>query len=666
MGTLGRRQLLKGSIGVVGGFAIDALLRGTRTEVWAADTGTSGPGASLPSGGADWYTKPQIYGMLPLRPEDAQALGLTFNGLWGGYFWDTPIRQGDFLYGSDSEHVAAMHQAGLRTGGVIDSAGAYDPLLARYTELQGTIEMRADGTPAVYQTETNYSFMCLHDPRWLNWQIDEGKRIIDAGADIITLDNCVPLGRAILLGSLTLPGGTAGFSDRALEAFRAYVKPMLPQVQDLSAAEIRSRLLASEPYLYGLTTTKDELLDHFFAFYDEASYSHMRTLVGALRAHAQLQNRTVPIVGNWSLTGVRLGAAGEYALDSSRYWPLLDMFASEYRYSIAGDDDSLTPMPRQKMVSLYKLAWALKATPSIFLPMAGTRLMSETLFRLPNFYFIQMAEAYAHRQNMVVYAYPGDQANLDFGRKLTPLTTLVTQHHEVYEQARTTYADAALVLFRADAYTAFSGLAQALAESNVQFDTLVAFDEVGLTAARLAPYPTTAVTTLEGASRDNITVLNDYVRGGGRLVIFGAETDPDLLTHARVMRAGTDLGSAYLSSYQNTTRGKIRQLVLGRATPQVKLNQDLRKVVATAYTGAGVMMVHLVNYDHRFSDDRVTDQINLLVTIRQPANASYRLATMHSPDSGLPLATEQSVTSRAITIKVPRLRRYTVLVLRQS
>jgi hypothetical protein len=321
-------------------------------------------------------------------------------------------------------------------------------------------------------------------------------------------------------------------------------------------------------------------------------------------------------------------------------------------------------MPRQKLLSTYKLGWGIKPTPSVFLPSVSTRLMNEKLFDLPNFYFIQMAEAYANRQNMVVYSYPDSKPVFDFCRTLTPLTTFVTARRDLYEGARTTYADAALVLFSPETWIPYSGIAQALAESNVQFDTLVPFDGIGLTAERLQPYPTVAVATLEGASRADIQALNDYVRGSGRAVIFGTATNPDLLSHTRISRVGADLGSIYLTDYSNLTRRRIRQLVLAQAPPRLTLNQDLRKVVATAYTGNGMLVVHLVNYDHRFADDRVTEQVDLVLTVRHPGGVKHRLAAVYSPDAGLPPGVELQVTDQATTVKLPRLRHYAVVVLR--
>jgi hypothetical protein len=629
-----------------------------------AVVGPAGSSLAAPSDDPDWFKRPQVYGQLPLAPEDARALGLTLNGLWGGYFWDSPIRQGDYLYASDGEHVTAMHAAGLRTAGVIDASGAYEPTLTRYPVLRDAVETRADGRPAVFTTEARYSVMCPCNQSWLDWQIAEGIRIIDAGADLITLDNCIPVGRAFLLGWLAQPGGTPGLSDEMIAGFRAYATPRVPQVTAMTAAEIRQRIRDSEPYLYGAATAKDELLDHWVAFWKEASYEHMRQLVQALRDYARSQGRVVPIVGNWTLYGTRLGANGEYTLDTPRYWPLLDMFAAECGYSIAGDDDSLTPMPRQKLLSTYKLGWGIKPTPSVFLPSVSTRLMNEKLFDLPNFYFIQMAEAYANRQNMVVYSYPDSKPVFDFCRTLTPLTTFVTARRDLYEGARTTYADAALVLFSPETWIPYSGIAQALAESNVQFDTLVPFDGIGLTAERLQPYPTVAVATLEGASRADIQALNDYVRGSGRAVIFGTATNPDLLSHTRISRVGADLGSIYLTDYSNLTRRRIRQLVLAQAPPRLTLNQDLRKVVATAYTGNGMLVVHLVNYDHRFADDRVTEQVDLVLTVRHPGGVKHRLAAVYSPDAGLPPGVELQVTDQATTVKLPRLRHYAVVVLR--
>jgi hypothetical protein len=399
------------------------------------------------------------------------------------------------------------------------------------------------------------------------------------------------------------------------------------------------------------------------AFLEAASYEHIRQLVTALRAHAESRGRAIAICGNWSLAGLRFGAQGEYLLDSSRYWTLLDLFASEFRYSIHGEDASATPMPRQKMVGLYRLARGMKATPSVFLPMTGTAFMSDHLRRLPNFSFLQMAEAYANRQQMAVMAYPGDASVLEFSRHLTPLSTFIRAHPDLYAPDLQALADLALLILRPESYDAYSGLAQALAESNVQFETVTPFGDQPLTATALLAHRTVVVATLDEASPGEVAMLNEYVARGGRLVVFGTERPPALVVSPMVVLVNQDLGTDYLNNYRDATRLAIRQKALGSATPLLRLSRDDRTVLATAFRRAGTLVIHLLNYAHDFARDTVADRTNLTLTLQLPAGTSYQQVALSSPDANPPRPTVSRRTQTSMTIAIPRLRRYAVLVL---
>lgn len=668
-----RRSVLRGALRIIGCWRsrplVAALLAAPApTAAAAPSVASESQSATARSSSADgaWYWRASVYGLLPLPPGEAQALGLTLNGLWGGYLWDSPIRQGDYLYPSDSEHITAMHAAGLRSAGVIDATGAFEPMVAHYPVLQETVELRADGQPAIYQTEARYYLMNPLSPAWLNWQIEEGRRIIDAGADLITLDNVVPVGRAIQLGWQNQPGGTPGLSNGMIAGFRAYLEQVDPALATMNGGQLRRRLRLAEPYLYGSIDARDPLLDHWVAFWKATSYEHMRTLIEALRTYALERGRVVPIAGNWSLLDSRLGAAGEYAIDPADYWSLIDLFAAECSYSTASEDDSLMPMPRQKLLGYYRLAWGIKPVPSVFLPSVSSRLITERWFvNRPNFYLIQMAEAYANRQSLVVYSYPGDQAVLNFCRALTPLTAFITANAALYESTRAVYAEVALVLLSADSGAAYHGLAQALAESQLQHETIVALDD-DLTVTQLTPYPTVVVVTLAEARPQTARALNDYVSGGGRLIVMGANGDAGLIEHPGLVQVGADLGSLYLQDYAEPLRHEIRRLLLGERLPHVTLNHDRRTVVATAYTGEGLLVIHLVNYDHNFEDDSIVDALDLQLTVQHPGGRRHQLAAVFSPDEGTAVASEVAVSATAITIRLPRLHRYTVVLLQPT
>ncbi len=608
-----------------------------------------------------WYKRTQVYGMLPLWPDDALTLGLTLNGLWGGYFWASPIRQGNYMYASDAEQVNAFHQAGLRLSGVIDASGAYTAQLDQYPDLRQALDTRINGEPAIYG---DYHFMCLDDPDWLTWQIEEGKRIIDANADSITIDNFVPLSRALLLGSLSLPGSTPGFCDATLNAFRRTVTPELPYVSALSNDELRRSLGQSELYLYGGSSVKNELMDYFWPFYEQASYTHMEQLTTALRAYGRELGRNIIISGNSPLTGLRLGANEEYSLDTYRYWGLVDFFASEFSYDSASTQDPLWPLPGRKMVAWYKAGWAIKKTPNVFMFNSSSDWPQIFTANLRNFYAIRMAESYANRQALALYTSPEDPSKIDFFRPLAGLATFITANQELFDQTRDVYADTVVIYFspKQDTWPTYEGLTLALADSNLQFETLIASDATPLTVDRLMPFQTVVVATLKDMPLAGIQVLNEYVTLGGTVVVFDDLINPALLDNPRIRLVGTDLGRAYLTDHFSQTRQEIRNWVMQGTTPRVTLEAEGGKVSAFAYQGNGKLIVHLVNYDHQFNTDQVIDKGDFYLRLR--SKIGYQQATLLSPDFSdrIPLTVEHD-DGETIRVKIPRLHIYDIIVL---
>jgi hypothetical protein len=614
-----------------------------------------------------WHTKTQVYGTLAIWPAEALRLGLTLNGLWGGYFTASPIRQGDFMYVSDPEQVRGMHAHGLRTSGVVDVSGVYDAQLAAYPELAAAIDTRVDGTPAVYQTEASYHFMCLHHPAWLNWQIAECRRIIDAEADTITLDNLVPSARGILLASLAGAGSTPGFGDATLDAFRGVAGVAMPWVRGATNHELRLLLAVREPYLYGGNAVKDELLDHFWEFFEAASCAHVERLVDAARSYARSRNRHVVINGNVPLKDFPLGAHGEYVIRFSRYWKLLDLLSSEINYQKGGDNDGLTPLPRQKLVSIHKLGWAINGAPNIMLYNATTVWPQLYQRKLKHLVSIQTAEAYANRQALAHYISPEDPKKVDFFLATAPFNTLLAHNAALFEQARAVYADAAICYPRPheDTWLSYSGIAQALAESNVQYEVITAYAGRALETNSLRPFASVAVIGAAVTPEDT-PALHSYVQGGGKLVVFGTPSISGLGASERVQYVTKDLGREYLVRYANSVRRQITQFALAGAAPLVSLNRDNRDIGVYAYTRPGGLVLHLVNYRHSRSGDKIAEQRNLLVTLRSARRLSD--ATVASPESPepQPLSLEALPTTGMFQLRTPPLRAYGIIALRAN
>src|SRR5258708_538348 len=96
----------------------------------------------------NWYQGTQIYGMVPILPNDAQNIGLTLNGLWGGYGTESSFRPASLsaeiraTYRTDRDYVDATHQQGIKVAATISSSFSYPDILKNYPLLNSAIDIK--------------------------------------------------------------------------------------------------------------------------------------------------------------------------------------------------------------------------------------------------------------------------------------------------------------------------------------------------------------------------------------------------------------------------------------------------------------------------------------------------------------------------------------------
>lgn len=630
---------------------------------WSRGRRGGSPPPRHPTARREWNQAIEIYGMMPLFAEDAIALGITVNGLWGGYFSESPFRQGGTsMYPSDQAQVEAFHAAGLKVSACFDSTSTFATQQAAFPELAAAVELKADGEPAIFTHPdgARSHVMCIHHPAWQEWLRATTRYVVDNRGDMLTLDNFVPFVRGIQLCE-GQPGEMPGFHPLTLAAFREFAGATHPEVAALTDQEIRDALYDACPYIWAATTEKPELLDLYWAFLDASNREHLAALTREAHDYARSKGRRLVINANTLPRLVALGAAGDLLADFSAYWPLFDMFAHEFAY----DTGDMTPMPRQKLAALYKHAWGISGAPSSFNHLSGGELLLEHFFKgkLIGFFTVQLAEAYAHRQALTLYVYPGDAEIIEFFRQTRPLVDFITSHASLYERARTVLADVALVHPRARRWTSFSGVAQALAESNVQFEAVVSFAGRPLDAATLGAFPRVAVVGAQDADGSDLAALNQYAASGGTLVVLGAgrEEVPGLEAAPRVTFVARDVGGDYLDSYQDGDRRLIRDAVMGDASPRVRLSIDDRTVTAVAYRSGGQVVVHLINFDHDMVTDTVRRKLDLSLAI-DLGGAAPEAAELLAPGSAaMPLA--HQLTGPSVEVTLPELDYYAIVTL---
>lgn len=235
------------------------------------------------------------------------------------------------------------------------------------------------------------------------------------------------------------------------------------------------------------------------------------------------------------------------------------------------------------------------------------------------------------------------------------------------------------------------GVAQALVESSIPFDTLVDGDgrylPVELAPERLDPYETVYVPCSRGLEPSQREAILHWAAAGGTLVLPDPEEFPvprrqdevaygrgRILVPRRLERPdGTscDLGTAYRLSYEDEVRRRIAALARRGRKPGFELLGADRTVwaVPSLLEDRGELIVHVVNSDYDGERDEMRPKEGLRVRLRAPAGwrpgaIAYRL----SPDGGKPEGREVSTPIvRAgggwVEVEVGRVAVWTVVVL---
>jgi hypothetical protein len=144
----------------------------------------------------EWFKKTQVYSMAALPQEDVAKYHITVNGLWNGYIGEvpSPFAFGRMLeslysgrvYNSDKEFVDTLHNLGQIVPGTILTSQGHEKMQGE--RLADFACRSASGALPDFDLDAGSQFMCAIKGGFKDWMIRHGKRAIDAGADLIVLD----------------------------------------------------------------------------------------------------------------------------------------------------------------------------------------------------------------------------------------------------------------------------------------------------------------------------------------------------------------------------------------------------------------------------------------------------------------------------------------------
>lgn len=646
----------------------------------------------------------QTYTMIALDPEKAVENGVTVNGLWGAFGMPEAVRTTTHVttvdkdapitwsYATPKEYVDACHKVGVLVPATLMGIAGYPPLRARFPEMENGACVGADGKRAYWNPPSGY-FMCVNNPIYQNVLLTIGKEAIDAGVDLIVIDE--------IQGNETCFywSNEPGFCDHCLTAYREHLSSKYTpdqlkkdfDIDDLAKFDFAKRLGGQRAKPWPQTAP---LFKELWRLQERRNFESRSKLVGDLRAHMKEANHVIPICGN--VPEVGLGPFnGGHRLPGLKYSLILDFLAFEN-----GKQEATLP-PRGKWAAYERLAASAFRLPS------ATTMVYDPLHKMEMdsvagkdnrsiFFYYLMVEANANGSAFINYFQPRFFPQSEpFWDPCFRAQKFIRDHSDLFEPKSETGADVALLYIEneAERFRALSylGFAQALVESNVPFDVITdggdGFLPAKLTEKALSKYrlviPTEAI-DLDPAQKK---AVEDYVTHGGTVLTSDPETfglasgDKEsarekgkiiVLPKTDVPGQGPcDLGLAYQTAYADSVRQQIAGLVkqYGGSTLDVSGADVTVSVYPRYQPEAKRILLHVVNSDYDPAANQMRPKKDLTIRLKQPEfYKDVREARILSPDFQGEAATAGVITKPAIKdgyieVTVPNLDVYNIVVL---
>lgn len=652
-----------------------------------------------------WYQNVQVYDMVALPPDDIEKYHITVNGLWNGFMGEenlsSPFALGRYLeslysgetYLSDEQFVESQHSKGLIVPATILTTQGHRSFQG--DELEEFACRSINGELCYWDVDAKSYWMNSNNPDFIDWCIEHGKKAIDAGADMIVLDEIQGNGFVPMYQLVFQYLGTPapGFSNHTIEGFRANLTEMfspselqkLFNIDDISTYDLRNRIGETMNLTYDERIAVDLLIGHYITFLEVSNFQAKKRLVQELRAYASDVGKDIVI------------GANSFALGTNRlagYWPkglqfseMLDVFVFENEYT-ALEDTLIPKFPRNKWLAWEKLARAATGAPAVILLSAGAFASISPIEKLlcfekyyDNYLSILCAEAYANRGSFVNWYYrPWEKSENWNGCAET--YDFVLNHRELYDSESLIDTPVAMLYLYGEGMRnktdTYLGLSQALAESNIPFEVI--FDGDGyfinesLNLDKIESYDFLIIPSVIEITEMQEQIIKDYVENGGTALVFNPEeigfdsVDGEVpYGNGSFVFMIEDIGYEYYHTYNNGLRQDIVTVVKSYIELPVAVENANRKIIAFPYYQSPKerVVIHLVNYDHSKLFDSISQKNDISIRIKKPDFGIGEIYVI-SPDFEEKTLLQYIVADEYVEFTVPYLEIYDVIVIEKQ
>jgi hypothetical protein len=552
--------------------------------------------------------------------------------------------------------------------------------------------------------------MCTNNPDWLQWEINQGKRGIGLGADLIMVDT--PMSSSFVSGFLK-----AGFCKHCMVNFEKrlhnrFTREQLKErfgLDSFDASAVIARLaplqdIADPKRRPHHNSSPDDLLFREFIYAQEqASFDTRKRLVDTLRGYAREQGRQVAFFTNASDLGT--ANPGGHWIRALMFADIFDLFAYELNTEPMGmSSPEVLRYPRGKWAAYHKLAYAVyhRRSPSVIHASAMGRLVVDVISKGKSentWMEVQSSEAYAANGAYIQYYIEPQAGNRRFLEKCwtgsARHAAFVQSRADLYDGELRSGSSLALVFLMNErgrtipaVFPSYLGFAQALIEGNFPFDVLFAGDghyvQDRLTTKQLKPYKTILVPSPIEPTDHQKRVIQEFANAGGTIVCQEPEklglarrsqsvrpiTTPCLegqfshgkgtvlLLSGHVSNTWTDdTGSNFFKTYDPNLRVQIGHLAESLGLVPILSGQSGTHAIAFLIVDPEKkrLLVHMVNYDIDYDKDKIRKQTGLVVNLARtaflPENVQAQLYVPGEPTRTL----DMSDSKGQLSISLPPL-----------
>ena len=604
-----------------------------------------------------WWRLPQTYGMFNYwNDTDLQRLENTGSSV-NGYrlIFDLDLINPNFDIPADIQRVHATGRkyiVGIAFNGIIEKWPEETSVLIS----AGALGLTYEGTPALQQAGENVCYFSTNHPAWQTALVEQGKRIVEAGADGITIIE--PWGASFYPGF----GGQPDFSAVSLAGFGEYLVGKY-SIAELSAQGIESpQTFDYREYLQARGVTTQELREAPFyadyrAYQRQRSAEFFRRYVSEIKAHArEIGVPDFPVAtaqhGGW-LTPftLELLSNSDFAfgnLDFVELGNVYDSHAFQYKLHLAATNGPLIAAPMD-----MSLGWLVQHStqPDAWLA-------------------VKAAEAYVNRGGFHDTRHAGLTENGPLEYSANPeavsgIFDFVTTNRELLaNQTRSAARIAVLLALEAAQddesvhWGTFVGTCRVLTTANLQYD--VVLNRLPAAGSELiGRYDMVIVPGCQSLSPGTLAWLSGYRSAGGKLLTinqspaeFSATPGPGLVHldwHPEI---------------QQKSLGNQAFLDIVGASPSVELFTERLPdgVLAQVWRIEAGTVLHLLNYDFDTANG-MREKVGFTVAFKPGLAAAPTSVTLRSPELPGSQPINFNWDSTIVHFEIPSLQVWNIIVI---